>query len=252
MWFDQSPFPGDGTPAEADVTRPQLSASGDMPTGTTGGDTAEIPTVTAGYPLAAPQWSSGWAAPTAPPPPPPAATQPGRPPVRRLWRLLAVIALVCLLATGGSLGYLTAHNGQLASTWKHRYVAQVAATKRVTAQLATANDRISTLNGQVNSLNGTVSSLQGQLSTVANQKEKALDTASALQQLLSAAGVVANALQQCVTATNQFDQDLNNAVLNGNSFTIDALLPEANAVDRTCGQAENANTALQSAIQSAP
>jgi hypothetical protein len=184
-----------------------------------------------------------------PPAPPPAPAVRKR--VGRGWRIAAIALLVALLGSTGGLGYLSLHNRQVAADWKRLDLAQEAATHRVSAQLATANHNISTLNSQVQSLDGTVSSLQGQLSSVANQKEKALDQATVLQRLLGAAGIVANDLQQCITSTQQFESALNSAVASGNLNTLYALEPVAIQVDQACGQAEQANQNLQTAIQTA-
>jgi hypothetical protein len=172
--------------------------------------------------------------------------------VGRGWRIAAIALLVALLGSAGGLGYLSIHNRQTAEGWRKLDMTQVAATRRVTAQLATANHNISTLNGQVESLNATIGSLQGQLSSVANQKEKALDMATVLQQLLGAAGVVASDLQQCITSTQQFESDLTSATAYGDTSMLIALEPVAAQVDQTCGQAEQANQQLQAAIQTAP
>ncbi len=174
---------------------------------------------------------------------------PGR---RRGVRWLVGALVVALLATGGGLGYLAWHNDQTALEWRRLNVAQIARADHLTAQMRTANDRIATLNGQVSTLDGQISSLQGQLSSVANQKEKAVDQADVLQQLLNAAGTVADDLQQCLTATNQFDADLNAAAGSADVTQFAALQAEAAQVNSTCNQAESANQQLQSAIQNAP
>ena len=170
----------------------------------------------------------------------------------RAWRIAALALLVALLASTGGLGYLSVHNHQVARGWQRLDIAQVAATHRVATQLNTANGNITTLNGQVQTLDGTISSLQGQVSSVANQKEKALDTTTVLQQLLGAAGVVAGDLQQCITSTQQFESDLTSATTYGDTSMLIALEPVAAQIDQNCGQAEQANQQLQAAIQAAP
>lgn len=176
----------------------------------------------------------------------------GAPPRRRGARWLVALLVVALLAVGGGLGYLAWHNDQMAVRWQRLNVAQIARAEQLTAQVRTANGRINTLNGQVATLDGQISSLQGQLSSVANQKEKAVDQADVLQQLLNAAGSVANDLQQCLTATNQLDADLNAAAGSADVTQFSALQAEAAQVNSTCNQAESANQQLQSAIQNAP
>lgn len=179
----------------------------------------------------------------------------GPPPKRRGRRILTWAAgavAVVLLAVGGVLGYLAWHNDQTAQKWRKLDLAQEARAEQMVNQVKAANSRIATLNSQVSSLGGQVSSLQGQLSNVADQKEKAVDQETVLQQLLSAAGNVANDLQQCLTATNQLDSDLNAAVGSGDLGRFNALETEAAQVDATCNQAETANQQLQSAIQNSP
>ena len=173
-------------------------------------------------------------------------------PRRRLRRFLAASAAVLLLAAAGGMGYLAYRNDQSARRWRNLEQAQAARAAALTAQLHTANGRIVTLNAQVGTLNAETGSLQSQLSSVADQKEKAVDQETVLHQLLAAAGTVADDLQQCINATNQFDSDLNAAVNSGQLSQITALQQEAAQVDQTCNQAETANQQLQSAISGAP
>ena len=176
----------------------------------------------------------------------------GPPPRRRAVKWLVGAVIVVLVATSAGVGYLAWSNDRSAQKWRHLDLAQMARADRMVAQVQAANSRIGALGSQVATLDGQVSSLQGQLSSVANQKEKAVDQATVLQQLLSAAGSVANDLQQCLTATNQLDADLNAAVGSGNLTNFTALETEAAQVDSTCNQAESANQQLQSAIQNSP
>lgn len=185
--------------------------------------------------------------------PPPLTPQAGP----RAGRLLLAAAVLFAAATG-ALGYLAYHNDQMASGWKHLEEAKAAQVAQLTSQMRIADNRISTLNGQLATVNGQVSSLQQQLSSAADQKAKALDTENVLQQLLSSAGQVADDLQQCIMATNQFYSDLNGAFNgngngNGNGFTsIGALQAEGQQVDSTCNAAEAANSAFQKTIQNTP
>jgi DNA-binding FrmR family transcriptional regulator len=194
-----------------------------------------------GWPSRATYVPGGWA------PPPPAP-----PRRRRIWRGLLLPMAVALVAAAGGVGYLAYHDNQIAQKWRRLDQAQVAATKQVTGQLTTANARIVRLNQEVTTLEGQVSALQGQLSSVANQKEKAVDQETVLQQLLAAAGNVADDLQQCISATTKFESDLNGALSLGSADQLSGLQPEANQVDQICSQAESANQNLQAAIQSAP
>ena len=178
--------------------------------------------------------------------------EPGPVPRRRLRRALAASAAVVLVAAAGGLGYLAYRNDQSARRWRDLEQAQAARAAALTAQLRTANVRIVTLNSQLGTLNAEAGSLQNQLSSVADQKEKAVDQETVLHQLLAAAGSVADDLQQCINATNQFDSDLNAAVNSGQLSQITALQQEAAQVDGTCNQAETANQQLQSAISGAP
>ncbi len=174
------------------------------------------------------------------------------PPRRRGVRWLVGVLVVALLAVGGGLGYLAWHNDRTALEWRRLDLAQVARADQLVNQVRQANSRITALNAQVSTLDGQISSLQNQLSSVANQKEKAVDQADVLQQLLGAAGTVANDLQQCVTATNQLESDLNSAAGSSDVTQFSALQAEAAQVNSTCNQAESANQQLQSAIQNAP
>ncbi|HET9075876.1 MAG TPA: hypothetical protein VFN68_03005 [Acidimicrobiales bacterium] len=176
----------------------------------------------------------------------------GPPAPRRLRRWLIVALVALLVAAAAGTGYLAWSNYRTAQNWRHLDQAQVARADRMVSQVEAANSRLSTLNSQVATLDGQVSSLQNQLSSVANQKEKAVDQATVLQQLLSAAANVADNLQQCLTATNQLDADLNAAVASGDASRLNALQSEAAQVNATCNQAESANQQLQTAIQNAP
>ena len=178
--------------------------------------------------------------------------EPTSAPRRRLRRWLAATSAVLIVAAAGGLGYLAYRNDQSARKWRDLEQAQAARAAALTAQLRTANARIVTLNSQVGSLNAEAGTLQNQLSSVADQKEKAVDRETVLHQLLAAAGTVADDLQQCITATNQFDSDLNAAVNSGQLSQVSALQQEAAQVDGTCNQAESANQQLQSAISGAP
>lgn len=190
-----------------------------------------------------PDWTSGatyvpgaWG----PPPPPPS----------RRRRILLIAAAVVLVAAAAGFGLLAYHDNQVAEKWRRLDQAQTAATSRVTGQLRTANARIDALNGQLTTLNGQIGSLQSQLSSVANQKEKAVDQETVLQQLLAAAGNVADYLQQCIGATGKFEADLNRTLGVGSMDQLSALQAEAGQVDQICGQAESANRSLQTVIQS--
>ncbi|HET9078024.1 MAG TPA: hypothetical protein VFN68_13900 [Acidimicrobiales bacterium] len=176
----------------------------------------------------------------------------GPPPARRGRRWLTAVAFTVVVAAGGGLGYLAWHNDRSAQSWRRLDLTQMARADQMISQVKSANGRIGTLNSQVATLHNQLSSLQGQLSNVATQKEKAVDQETVLQQLLSAAGSVADDLQQCLTATNQLDTDLNTAVGSGDVSRLNALEAEAAQVDATCNQAESANQQLQSAIQNAP
>ncbi len=156
---------------------------------------------------------------------------------------MAVVTV--LVAAGGGLGYLAWHNDRTARNWRRLDAAQMTRAEQMIRQVQAANSRIGSLNSQV-------AALQGQLSSVATQKEKAVDQATVLQQLLSAAGTVADDLQQCLTATNQLDADLTAAAGSGNVGRLNALEAEGAQVDATCNQAESANQQLQTAIQNAP
>ena len=171
---------------------------------------------------------------------------------RSRWRWLIAAAIVALIGTSGGLGWLAWHNDQASVRWRNLEQVRAAQLAAVQTQLRTANSRIGALNGQLSAVNGQVTALQGQLSTVADQKEKVVDQETALQQLLSSASTVADDLQQCITATNQFDSDFTQALTNFEFKKLNALQSEAQQVDNTCNAAESANQQLQSAIQSAP
>lgn len=172
-------------------------------------------------------------APLAPPP---------RPRGRR-WLVVAVVTV--LVAAGGGLGYLAWRNDRTAQNWRRLDAAQMTRAEQMIRQVQAANSRIGSLNSQI-------TALQGQLSNVATQKAKAVDQETVLQQLLSAAGNVADDLQQCLTATNQLDADLTAAAGSGNVGRLNSLEAEGAQVDATCNQAESANQQLQTAIQNAP
>lgn len=174
------------------------------------------------------------------------------PPAWKARRGLVIALVVVLVALSGGAGYLAWHNDRTAQNWRHLDQAQQARADQMVAQVKAANIRIATLDTQVASLGTQITGLQGQLSSVANQKEKAVDQETVLQQLLSAAGSVANDLQQCLTASNQLGSDLNSALGSGDLGHFSNLQTEAAQVNATCNQAESANQELQSAISNAP
>ncbi len=163
----------------------------------------------------------------------------------------AIVVAVVLLVAAGGFGYLSVYNSSAASKWKKLDRAQAVVTKEVTSQLEIANGSITELNGDVAGLNSQVSTMQGQLSSVANQKEKAIDQETVFKELLSAAGGVAEDLQLCITSSDQLETDVNNALANEDVSALSGLAPEAAQVTQTCGEAEQANEALQSLIQGA-
>jgi chromosome segregation ATPase len=176
----------------------------------------------------------------------------GPPPTRRFRKWLVAAVVVVLVAVAGGAGYLAWRNDRAAQNWRRLDLAQLARADGMVSQVQAANSRIGALSSQIGTLDGQLSSLQNQLSSVANQKEKAVDQATVLQQLLSAAGTVAGDLQQCLTATNQLQADLNSAVASGDVTQLGALQSEAAQVNSTCNQAESANQQLQTAIQNSP
>lgn len=181
-----------------------------------------------------------------------APPEPAARPRRRVLRVLAAVAAVTLVAAAGVLGWLAYGNDRSATKWRQLEQAQAARATALSTQLRLANQRIVTLDSQVGTLNTETGNLQSQLSSVADQKEKAVDQATALHQLLSAAGTVADDLQQCITATNQFSTDLNSTVASGQTSGFGALQHESAQVDQICNRAEDANQQLQAAISSAP
>jgi chromosome segregation ATPase len=156
-----------------------------------------------------------------------------------------------LAATAAGLVIVAVHNDHAASKWRQLDQAQLQISSAAAHQIQAANANIVTLNGEVRSLDTQVSNMQSQLSSVANQKEKAIDQTTVLKDLLAAAGQVANNLQECISATDQLDTDLNAAVASGQVAALNSLQSEAATVDNTCQQAQNGNNALQAAIQNA-
>jgi chromosome segregation ATPase len=179
---------------------------------------------------------------------------------RRAFTWLALIALFGTTVAGGVVAY---HENQVSAQWRVSDLTEVARNLSLTKQLNDARSNISTLNGHVADLNtqisglnnqitgltGQVSTLNGQIAQVASQKEKAIDANTVLSQLLHAAGVVATRLQTCVSLTNTFYADVNNAESAG-AFNLDfaSLQTEANNANAVCNSAEQANQQLQALI----
>jgi len=162
-----------------------------------------------------------------------------------------VVLLALVLITAAVLGGLSVHNDHEAEKWRALDAAQAQISSAAKVQIETADTNISTLNSEVKSLDSQVTAMQGQLSSVANQKEKAIDQTTVLRNLLAAAGQVANHLQECISATDQLDTDLNTAVASGQVSSLQALQNEAASVASACQQAQAGNNALQTAIQNA-
>lgn len=168
---------------------------------------------------------------------------------RRMRERISMAAVLAVTATVLSL--VAVHNNDAATKWRRLDQAQIQISTGAGRQVQTANANISQLNAEVKSLQSQVSSMQGQLSSVANQKEKAIDQTTVFKDLLAAAGEVTNNLQECISATDQLDSDVNAAVAAGDLTALGSLQVEASAVHATCARAQQGNDALQSAIQSA-
>ena len=184
--------------------------------------------------------ATGWS----PPAPVPSGTGRGR-----RWERIGMAAV--LAVTAGVLSFIAVRNDQTAARWRRLDQAQIQVSTNAGRQVQTANTNINQLNSEVKSLDSQVASMQSQLSSVANQKEKAIDQTTVLQDLVSAAGQVANNLQQCIAATDQLGVDVNTIVASGNASSLGPLQTEATSVAATCAQAQQGNQALQAAIQSA-